>query len=50
MPESDEATVFQCDEAACALDARFYETFDMDERWRIIRAILAASKLPNGEL
>jgi hypothetical protein len=35
-----EGLIFKCDEAACRLDARFYETFEMDERWEIIRAVL----------
>jgi hypothetical protein len=40
---TDDAVIFICDEAACKLDARFYETFDMDERWAIIRAVLKAA-------
>lgn len=38
--------LFRCDEAACHLDARFYESFDMDERWAIIRTILDAALIP----
>jgi hypothetical protein len=42
-PESDDAIVFRWDEAACRIDSRFYEAFDIDKRWNIIRAILAAT-------
>lgn len=48
MQEHTDAVVFKCDEAACRLDARFYEGFDMDERWEIIRAILEAAVLPRS--
>lgn len=41
--EKADALLFKCDEAACKLDPRFYEAFDMDERWEIIRAILATA-------
>lgn len=37
---TEEALFFFCDEAACKADPKFYESFDMDERWEIIRAIL----------
>lgn len=36
--------VFVCDEAACKADRRFYEAFEMDDRWAIIRAILAVPR------
>lgn len=42
---ASDSVVFRCDEAACRADARFYEAFDMDERWVIIRAILEARSL-----
>lgn len=39
---TEEALVFICDEAACKADRMFYEAFEMDDRWAIIRAILKA--------
>lgn len=40
---TEEGLLFVCDEAACGKDRRFYETFELDERWAIIRAILNAA-------
>ena len=39
---TEEGLLFVCDEAACKADRMFYEFFEMDDRWDIIRAILKA--------
>ncbi len=44
MSEGDDALQFVCDEAACKEDRMFYELFVMEDRWRIIWAILQAAE------
>lgn len=52
---TEEALIFVCDEAACKEDPFFYEVFEMNDRWAIIRAVLKAveassvSRPPSGD-